>query len=356
MTVMGEDYRFSSEFNEKMSVPTRKIVRALSENARISISELSKILNLSRRTTKERMLKVEKELGIRYTLELNEEALGLTNPHIIAVKFAREPDYGEVSEILAGSHMPQIVMKARGNYDLLIYANAANRMDYVFWDKTTQVRLAKYGVQWQTSGVAFIHLGFCPIRNALIEKLDLPEKYKSMLLLLNENSRLSFHEISQKLGMHFNTVAYNFNKLVKMGYIKRFTIVVSKPPETTTIAMFGKYTISEGFEEASMKMRKEISWIDDDMPLISRYPFSIQLLGSYDFFFAGIYDNEKVGYDKLIKYYKNTYKKQNVKVAYATLQDTLLGDFPLRNVNSKKEFNMIRWIPDSQPVVTRPFA
>lgn len=351
-----EDYRFKSEFNEKWSVPTRRITRMLSENARISVSELAKELNLSRRTARERMLKAESEFGIKYTLELNEEALGLTNPRVILIKFTKEPDYDEVGKILAQSHIPQIAVKAKGKYDVLIYANAENTREYVFWDKTTQVQLAKYGVLWQPSDVAFLHLGFCPIRNALIEKLDLPEKYKKMLLLMNENSRISFHEMSQKLGMHFNTVAYNFNKLMKMGYIRRFTIVMRKPPDVSMTSMFGKYTISEGFEEDSMRMRREVSWVDDDVPLISRYLFSAQLVGSYDFFMVGVHDNEKVGYERQVKYYKKDFKRHRVRVIYGTIQKVILGDFPIRNLNVRKEFNMIRWVPGSEPVVTRPYA
>lgn len=351
---MEEDLNFRSEFNDRWTVPTRKILRLLSENARVSVSELAAALDMSRKTAREKMKRTEEEFGIKYTMELNEEALGLTNPRVILVKFTKKPDYDEVAKILAASHIPQIAARTSGKYDMIIYANAENTREYVFWDKTTQVQLAKYGVVWQSSDVAFLHLGFCPARNALIEKLGIPDKYKKMLLLLNENSRMTFHEMSKRLGMHFNTVAYNFGKLMKMGYVRRFTIVMRKPPQVAITSMFGKYIIGEGFEEDSMRMRKEVSWVDDDMPLISRFLFSVQLVGSFDFFMVGVHDSDKAANEHMVKRYKKTFKRHHVKVANASIQSVVLGDFPIRNVSTKKEFNMIKWVPNSMPVVTRP--
>jgi DNA-binding Lrp family transcriptional regulator len=350
---MEENYAFQSAFNEKFNVFTRKIIRLLSENSRLSVSEIASGVNLSRNTARQRIRKAEEEFGIRYTVEFNEEALGLTHPHVILVKFTRKPDYGEVKRILAQSHIPQIAARVNGNYDMLIYANAGSTKEYVYWDKTTQVQLSKYGVLWQPSDLAFMHLGFCPLRNALIENLDVEKKYKDMLLLLNEDSRISFSEMSKRLGIHFNTVAYNFNKLMKAGYIKRFTIVMSKPPAVSMTSIFGKYIIAEGFEEDSMKMRKEISWMDDRAPLISRCLFSAQLVGSYDFFFVGVYDSEKVGEERLVKYYRKRFKRHKVKTMHGSIGDVLVGNFPVRSIDDRKEFNMIKWIPNAQPQVTK---
>jgi DNA-binding Lrp family transcriptional regulator len=349
-----EDYAFKSDFNEKQSVMVRRIVRLLSENSRISVTEMARLLGVSRRTVEDRIRKAEQELGIKYTLELDEAALGLDNQHLILIKFTQKPDRKVIKGILESSHIPQLAVALNGNYDMFIYANAEDPNEYVYWDKTTQVLLSDYKALWQPSDLAFRHLGFFPIRMALIEKLKIPELHKRILLLLNENSRMSFIEMSKRLGMRPNTLAYNFKKLMKIGYIKRFTIVMRSQPGIIMIPLFGKYIIAKGFEDDSMRMRREVTFIDDKMPLVSRCLFSAQLVGSFDFFFVGAYDNYKVGYDHLVKYYKRRYKNHKVRIMHGTVDEVLVGDFPIRNLDSKKEFNMIRWIPGVKPQVEKP--
>jgi DNA-binding Lrp family transcriptional regulator len=241
-----------------------------------------------------------------------------------------------------------------GTYDLFVYANAEDQNEYVYWDKTTQVLLSEYKALWQPSDWAFRHLGFFPIRNALIERLKIPKIYKDILLLLNEDSRMSFAKMAERLGMKPNTLAYNFKKLLKSGYIKRFTMVMRTPQSVSMMSMFGKYVIAKGFEEDSMRMRREITFLDDKIPLISRCLFSAQLIGSYDFFFVGVYDSYDIGYNRLIKYYRERYKRHKVKVMYGTVGETLLGHFPTRSLDVRGEFNMIRWVPGVKPRVEKP--
>ncbi|MGI0141953.1 MAG: winged helix-turn-helix transcriptional regulator [Candidatus Micrarchaeales archaeon] len=350
------DYEFRSEFNEKWSPLAKSMIRLLSENSRMSITEMAKHLDTSRKTVADKIKRAQEELGIKYTIELNESALGLGNPHIILVKFTEKPNYDEIAKMMQTTHIPQLVASVEGTYDLLIYANAADTWEYVYWDKTMRVMLAKYKAQWQPSELAFRHLGFVPARNALIETLNIQKVYKDLLLLLNENARISMNEMSRKLGMKPNTLAYNLKKLMESGYIKRFTIAMKKPPQVSMMSLFGRYTIAEGFEEDSMKMRKEITFIDDKNPLISRCLLSSQLIGSYDFFFVGVYDNQKLGIKHLVNYYKTRFKKHKVKAEYGTIGRILIGDFPTRSIDVRSDFNMIKWIPGMKPKVEKPEA
>ena len=85
-----------SKFNKKYSIVTRRILRLLSNNSRISITEMAKELGLSRRTTATRLKKVEEAFHINYTLDLNEEKLGLESPNLILVKFLRRANLGKL--------------------------------------------------------------------------------------------------------------------------------------------------------------------------------------------------------------------------------------------------------------------
>lgn len=341
-----EEYSFRSEFNEKWSPLVRKIINLLSQDSRMSLAEMSKQLGVSRRTVMEKMRKAEAEFGIKYTIELNEVALGLNNPHLIMIKFSSKPNYEEVAKILQSSHIPQLAVRTNGKYDMIVYANAENTLDYVHWDKSTQISLSKYGVLWRSSDLAFNNFGFFPERNALIERLSIPKLYKQILLALNENSRVSFAALSKKLGIHFNTAAYNFNKLLSMGYVKRFTMVMTNPPgDIAMMSLFGKFTLNSKFTDDAERMKREVILEDDKDPLVNRCLVSSQLVGSYDSFFLGAYDSLDVGNKKLVKYYRSRFKRHKVNVMNAGMANVIFGALPIRSIEVQKEYNTISWTP-----------
>ncbi len=349
-----QDYNFESKFNGRWDPLLRQIIRILSENSRMSIVDIARQLKVSRKTVVDRMDMAQKELGIKYTVELDEARLNLANPHVVLIKFDKKPEEAEIRRILEKSHIPQFVAMVNGSYDLLIYTNAENVNEYVYWDTSTRVLLAKYRASWQPSDLAFRHLGFFPLRNELLQKLDIPELQKKIILLLNDNARISFSEIARRLGMKQNTVAYNFKKLLDSKYIKKFTLVIRNPPPVSVMAMCGKYVIGEGFESASMRVRKEVTLLDDKLPLVSRCLFSARLVGSWDFFFIGVYDDYETAVKRMIKVYRNGFRDHGVKTIHGTITKVLIGDLPARSLEPQKEFNMIRWVPGVQPVVEKP--
>ncbi|MGC8671707.1 MAG: winged helix-turn-helix transcriptional regulator [Candidatus Micrarchaeia archaeon] len=337
------NYEFESTFNKKYSMLARKIFNKLSENSRVSISDLAKEFGVSRHTVIVKLKSLEKELGIAYTLEFNEDKLGLINPHLVLVKFDKKPDYSEIKALLSRFKIPQFAAVVRGSYDMVIYANAVSRDDYVHWDKGMQTLLAKYGLHWQSSEVAHRQLGFFPIRNDLLEELNLPEKYKQILLLLNSNSRISFSDLSRKLGVHINTIAYTFKKMQEMNYIKRFTAIATSSMPMAISTIFGKYTISSSFEEDAVKERKALM-SDDEYPIISRYAFVSQLIGSYDWFSIGIFDNEQIAKKQHLRYYKKVMANDKVEVKFGIVERVLLGYLPLRSIDTKANYDVIKWV------------
>ncbi len=343
---MEIEYDYPSKFDDQYGLLSRRLMRALSEDARMSILELSTHLGVSRRTVRERLIRLEKDLGIRYTVEFKESGLGLISPHLILVKFTRKPDLKDVTRILGSSYIPQLAVTVKGKYDLLIYANAPTSDEYVRWDKSVQIRLSKYGVLWHSSDVAHKQLGYFPIRNELIDRLDITNEHKSILKLLNTDSRMTFSDISKGIKMHFNTVAYNFNKLLQKGYIKRFTISADLPKDLTLMSMFSEYILEEGYESDAAKIRKAYTTSGTDYPILDRYPVCAQLVGSYDFFNLGLFDNYDSAYEHQITEYKETFKKHKARLEYGVVDKVLLGRLPLRSIDSRKEYNTIKWTVD----------
>ncbi|MGC8567993.1 MAG: AsnC family transcriptional regulator [Candidatus Micrarchaeia archaeon] len=339
---MGEE-NFHSSFNDNYSLESRKILRLLSQDARISISQLSKNIGISRLTVAKKLKKIDETFSLKYTLEINEAKLGLANPHIIWVKFKETPDYSKILPIFQNSYIPQVVAITKGDYDLLIYAVSPYSTEYAYWEKNMQILLSKYGVIWRSSWMVHRQLGFFPLRRELLEKLDIEKKYKSMLILLNENSRIPFHEIAGKLGIRASTSAYRFEKLMKSGYINRATIVM-RPSKInfTLMSFFARYTPSNGYEESSAVARKAFM-SDDKNSAISRYLICAPLIGSYDFFTLGAFDNERVAIEKDIAYHKSLFKNQGIHIKYATVERMLIGSLPIRSIDTTKEYKILKW-------------
>ena len=82
---------------------------------------------------------------------------------------------------------------------------------------------------------------------------------------------------------------------MKLGYIKSFTTTMELPKDVSLMTFFSRYTPYEGYEEASAVARKTFT-SDDDAPLVSRYLITAPLIGSYDFFTIGAFDNSDVAY------------------------------------------------------------
>lgn len=342
---MTEDYQIESKFNRNYSIVSRKIMRLLSEDSRVSVAEIAKKIALSRPTVKSKLASMQNELGMKYTIELDERALGFTSPHLITVKFKKRPNYSKIKELLLKSYIPQVAFSTNGSYDMIIYANAFSTSEYAHWDKSMRILLGEYGADWKPSEVVHRQLGFFPIRNEAISKAKIDDKYKQLIKNLNMNSRLSFQQLSKSLGIHFNTIKYNYGKLIELGYLKRPTITLNPLKGLSFMTFFSNYTPVQGYENSSANARLAFM-SDDDLPLISRYLICAPLIGSHDFFTLGVFDSYNAAYNADVLYHKKMFVKHNIKIAFGEINEVLIGRLPIRSVDTRKEYNKIIWNPD----------
>jgi DNA-binding Lrp family transcriptional regulator len=233
----------------------------------------------------------------------------------------------------------------KGGYDMLIYANSVSRSAYAHWDKGMQVLLADYKASWYPSEIAHKQLGFFPIRNEMLDRAEIDDRYKRIITFLNQDSRASFREMAEELDMRFHILIYNFKKLLKTDYIRRFTIVEKPVANTVTMYYFAKLTLTGLFAQCAANARKALMY-DDQYPLVSRYSFCSQLIGSGDFFVMGVFDNKKVGYRNGVLYYKKAMESQNANINYGIIDKVLVGSMPLRSVDDKKEYHVLKWNPE----------
>ena len=67
------------------------VLRALSENARATTTELAKIARCSRTTISKLIKQMADELDIRFTLEVDISRLGTLERHVLMVKLSKNP-------------------------------------------------------------------------------------------------------------------------------------------------------------------------------------------------------------------------------------------------------------------------
>ncbi len=343
----GIDYEFHSKFNDEYTAPTRKIIRMLSEDSRASITKIAMDLKLSRQTAKSRLGNMEKALDICYTLELNEKKLGTLVPHIVLMEFAKKPDYDYITKLLKKSYIPQLAFTIKGKNQLCIYAIATSPTQYAYWNSTMSIFLSRYGVNSYSSEVIHKHLGFVPFRNELLERLDIDPDEKALIKQLNENSRASIQHISKALGKHFNTVTYRLEKLIKSGYIKRFTLTIARQKHMAPACFMIKYVIKEHRERDSSKARLAIK-SDDPDSIVNRYVFNSSLVGSWDLFGMGVFDSYDIGYEHCAMYYKQTMGRHIVKIDFNAIDRVLLGRLPLRSIDVKTGYETLDWTEDTE--------
>jgi DNA-binding Lrp family transcriptional regulator len=275
-------------------------------------------------------------------LELNEKALGFSNPHLIMVNFDKRPSKEYLKELFAKSYIPQYVALIDGDYDMLVYANASSSSDYALWDKSMQIMLSEYGIQWRTSEVVHKQLGFFPLRNELVEKADIKEQDKAVLLELNSNSRIGVSELSKKLNLATSNIDYIVSKLGKDGIIRSYTIAMDKPNWATVMTFFSKYMPKANYEKHSMHARMAFM-SDDQYPIIDRYVLTAPLVGSYDFFTVGVFDNKESAMEHDINYHKSLFKEDNIEMKVGTIEEQIVGMLPFRSVGTKESYKLVTW-------------
>ncbi len=330
------------------SYTKRAMLRELSEDSRLTVTALAQRLKCSRNTVMQNMKFLEKEFDLWYTIEFDREKLGFTRNQIVTIKFGEKPKPKELKEIFAGSQSYiSLLMCTEGDYDVIIKTVADSNPDYFRWSIITFTKLLKYKPTLETSVVSTTGFGFIPMANPILEKIDftrlgLDEVDKKILLLLNENSRRSGEDISRRLGENIKTVNYRLRKLHESGIIKRYTIVMRKPPPRHHVAYFFKFAMAEGLFGRIKNAIDYYAAIDEKLPLTNTYLYSASLIGSYASFGIGSFPNQDKAANEVVMKTKELYAEDNPTIAYCKITSVLIGYLPVRNYDMDRTINEMR--------------
>jgi DNA-binding Lrp family transcriptional regulator len=331
---------------KEYSYVKKALLRELSENSRTSITVLSKKLKCSRNTVVSNMKALEKEFDICYTLEFNKGKLGLVQNHICSISFGIQPNMQEITEIFKNDDYVQLIAKTEGDFDLLIYISTNSGDAHIRWVLSTISKLLKYRPSIEISLVAKTETGFTPVQSTTIEKLELQnfdDLDKKMLIMLNSNSRLSYRAIAKNLKEDVETIRYRFRKLSKSPLIRRFTLIMRKPPTDYNMAFFIKYEYGPGILRRYEDANEYYLDLESKFNVMNTLQYLALTSGTNLLFGVACFDNEERAIRVVVSAHKEIYKEDNPKIHYAMVKEMIKGNFGIRNMDISKSFSSIKW-------------
>ncbi|MDE1768679.1 MAG: AsnC family transcriptional regulator [Candidatus Micrarchaeota archaeon] len=326
----------------------KALLRELSENSRISITDLAKKLKCSRNAAIDNIKLLEQEFGLKYTLQFGDDPYVPIRNQIITVKFRVKPKDSVIRAMFKNSKYVSFVAITEGDFDLLIHMVTDSVGEYTRWAFLTFSKLYDYGPLARPSIIDFVHMGFMPIPDAdlseskmkqfgTIDDLD-----KKLLLLLNNESKLSDSALSKKAGENVDTVRKRTKRLLRSEIIKKYTAILSKPPAYQyNIAFFINYRFCPDIADSYTKLKGYYTELDEKSQLINPFQYIATTNGSYSLFGIGCFRDEETAITGAVLAHKEIFKAADVEISYAKIREVVYGNLPIRNIDIRKEFRPI---------------
>jgi len=321
----------------------KAILRMLSEDATASIEELAKAAKCSRVTVYRAISALEQRFKIKYTLELDEEKVGITQRHLIVVKFKEKPEQSLLQQLFAEDINISSAYICEGDFDLIIHARSNDPMQYIVWETRLPGKLADFGPRIYPSELMLTNFGYFPINPEQISMTNLKEKDKLIVAELAANSRQSITSIAKKLGIGRATLEYRIHMLKKEGIIKRFTISINKPHKDYILAYLVNYVFTKDSPARSIKMMNYYKSYDEQLPILNTFQLLAPMSGSYRFLGIGIFDDKRDAMEHAVKAHINIFEKENVDIKKARIVGLVKGSYPFRNMDINADYTRFQW-------------
>ncbi len=208
-----------------------ELLKELYLNSRVSIKELERKLGISHHTLSKRLKECEDKYDLRYTLDINTDLLGFSEPRIIAVKFQEIiPDIALLKKVFDRDSFVQNAYLATGDFDLILHVIASDQPSYIRWLFELRVGFSDYKPLIKIVTLNDVAEGFMPIKVSLIRKsTKINDSEKILLTKLVENSRFRIKDLSEETGLSQMKIIYLINNLYKRGIIRKFTTCIQNP-------------------------------------------------------------------------------------------------------------------------------
>lgn len=330
--------------------PQEKIIlRQLSTNSRTTITHLAKAAGCSRVTTIKIVDKLTKELNLRFTIEVNMDRLGLSERYLIALKSREKIPENVLQEFFESDNYAQNVYLINGNFNLLVYVVADNATNYIKWETHLAEKLSKYGLAIMPSRHVFAHFGYLPLNNSftkfISEEYKLDETDRNMLKMLNDNSRSSYKELGDKLDISEATARYRLFRLVRHGFITRFSIAVQNPGDNySSVVYLINYIFTETTSSIAFLNARNSYFADDDkQPAFNTFQLIFPISGSFRSFGMVLCEDKKTAIDKAVHRHRKIFRNERIKMLYGEIIKPIKGILPFRSLDIRSDYKIIYW-------------
>jgi DNA-binding Lrp family transcriptional regulator len=321
------------------------ILRKISEDATTSLEELAEAAKCSRITASKILNKLIDRLKIHFTIELDEEKIGLTQRHIIILKFKKKPEEEYLRRLLENDRVVSNAYLCEGDFDLIINARLNDSMLYIVWESKFPSLLADFEPKIYPSTLMVNNFGYLPINPDQLTMSNLNEKDRLILAELAKNSRTSLTELSKRLGINRTTLNYRIHMLKKEGIIKRFTIAANNPHKNYILTFVANYVFAKDTPARSIRMMHYYQEYDKELPLLNTFQLLAPMSGSYRFLAIGLFDDEKDAAEHAINAHYEIFDKEHVAIKKARITSLLKGSYPFRSLDIVSNYRRAPWGP-----------
>jgi DNA-binding Lrp family transcriptional regulator len=253
----------------------RRLLTALSMNARASFASIGKLIGLSATATYNRIKNLEKRYGIRYVAEIDIDKLGFLT-YLTMIKFQGEvPTIEQLKKVIGQDPRAQLAFLTKGEHDILLFslteAAAAGRFNLY---KERESIFPNLNARWYRAPIYIIY-DFIPLREEFFEILkervwqrskevprppedSLSTSEYSVLYELNKNGMMDFSEIDKKYGFDKGRAQYAYQRLRKKGIIKRITMSLTNLPVRSLAVLYVENINDRGWEETKPHLNSHI--------------------------------------------------------------------------------------------------
>jgi DNA-binding Lrp family transcriptional regulator len=343
---------------EKREELKLRILKALSLNSRASVNDLANYLHIPKPSAYILMNEAINEYGIVFVPEINieniwrYEFLKLTKVHskremfyrtleqmhemgfeeyIVMIKFiGRVPGNEEFMKATKSSYMLQFASKLKGEHNFMMYlvGRSFTHIDNFVTHFSTELKNYKF-----VSQIIRIRkgMGFFPIRNELIEKFEIAEAYKNLLLGLNGKGRARIEDMSKGTDTNRVGLIYAFERLRNTDILSRISYYEEKPALKKTllinIDVLNMTKFYKGQKEWYLSLVKRYEYRHNEID------FMCDISNPLGLFIIATFENQEEA-DKFIKNAKDMLK-EGANIKYHLVEEVLLGKLGIRNMDMK---------------------
>jgi DNA-binding Lrp family transcriptional regulator len=320
----------------------KALLRELSEDSRSSVTRLAKRLKISRNTVISNIKWLEKELGMSYTLEFDMPKMGLANPQISFFKFGTKPTTGEVRNAFeGGKDFITFLATLEGDSDAVLQTVSDSSSEYMYWAVGIYLKLAKFKPTIQSSIVRGSIIGFMPLPTDLLRKLDLGKVAldpldRKILALLNDDSRMTYKDIADELGEEVTTIRYRIRRIDRSGIIRKYTLILKRPPPRYNIIYNYKEDLSAKAIEAYKRTLNHYLETDGHLSLTNSFVYVASAVGTSDIVGIGSFGDFATANEKVVDAHLEIHDGSEVDIHYSRILDVIYGNIPFRNSDTEK--------------------